>query len=450
MGSSQQSTIASLIPPAAPGGADLPAGTILLFDRGADSGALAAIPSGWTQYTSESGDLRGYIIKGGTSVSRVTGTPASITTSFGGSSSTHAAHTAGGISIGASAGTSAQISNSAGGAHAHPVTANAPTFPITYPSLPPQPAPGTTNAPTSQGVQGAQVALIRTATDTANIPAGGIVFSNGSVFSGFDRKTWGEAGYPAQAVGVYSVSAEGPTTATQYPPSPRSLRIRGTPYPADPAILTVLGTHGSAGDHQHTGNAANGSAPGGTARSRYTNAGPHTHPAFVFTDGDVDGAVNLNVWQQYKHLLPVVSTTDQPVVSGVIVMYNGASAPTGWNVCDGTNSTPNMVNFFLGYDNNETNSNVTIGTNTVGQTFSPATSPAPPPTAYNASAYPVTLSTQPWPHSHGPISPSPSPTIKTVQHGSASIPHSHTANFTVSFPSGYVPAHITLIFIQKA
>lgn len=41
------------------------------------------------------------------------------------------------------------------------------------------------------------------------------------------------------------------------------------------------------------------------------------------------------------------STINSPIPSGVIVMWSGAIAPTGWSLCDGTNGTPDLRNRFV-------------------------------------------------------------------------------------------------------
>lgn len=430
MGSSQQSTVASFKATAA---AVLPAGTILIFDR---ASAGDSVPSGWSLYTTEGGSsIVGYMIKGATSVSRNTGTPGSF--SF---ASTNVVSTEGSHSLlsqwNKGGNPSTSITDSApgtptAGAHSHDLSRFGALN--TYPSLVTQPAPGTTNAP--EGVQGVQAPLIQATSDSSTIPANCIIFSGtSSVFSGFSRKTWSTV-----STGVYSVSVD----VNTFRPSPRSINI-----------LTGGIQLSSAGAHKHSWPPTQGNVtppasapPANTLKP--TDNNPVTHFHNLSTS---DSPTNVSVWQQFKHLLPQSSASSQSVVSGIIVMFNGVSAPSGWKICDGTNGTPNMVDYFLGYNDSENSSDVLVGTNTVGRVFSTSTTPAAPPTTYNSSGWDMTVSTAPWSHNHQPSSTQRLPLSYTVTHTSTTAPHTHTLSPSIvelTLPSSFMPAHINLIFIQK-
>jgi hypothetical protein len=42
-----------------------------------------------------------------------------------------------------------------------------------------------------------------------------------------------------------------------------------------------------------------------------------------------------------------VVTISAPITTGMILMFNGVSAPTGWAICDGTQGTPNLLDKFV-------------------------------------------------------------------------------------------------------
>jgi hypothetical protein len=436
VGSSQQSTVASFIAPAA--GAVLPAGTILIFDRAT---AGDSVPSGWSLYTTQGGSsIVGYMIKGATSVSRVTGTPGTVALA-----TTHTLATAGSHSLlsqwSKGGNPNTNLTDSApgtpvSGSHAHDLVLNIfPNPPARiYPSLVTQPAPGTTNAP--EGVQGVQAPLIQATNDSNTIPANCIIFSGtSSIFSGFSRKTWATV-----STGVYSVSVD----VNTFRPSPRSF----------PAFTSGGFTTSVGGAHKHSWPPNQGAVtppvsapPGSTLKP--TDSGPvgHQHPVTI-----LDTPTNMGVWQQFKHLLPQSSASAETVVSGMIVMFNGVSAPAGWKVCDGTNDTPDMVDYFLGYNDSESSSDVLVGTNTVGRQFSTSTTPAAPPTVYNSSGWEVSIGTATWPHNHQPSTTQRIPLSFTVTHTTTTAPHTHTITPNiagVTLPSSFLPAHISLIFIQK-
>ena len=43
----------------------------------------------------------------------------------------------------------------------------------------------------------------------------------------------------------------------------------------------------------------------------------------------------------------VVTISSPTITTGMILMFNGVSAPTGWAICDGTNGTPDLRDKFV-------------------------------------------------------------------------------------------------------
>jgi hypothetical protein len=387
---------------------ELPEGTILFFDR---TSVGTAIPTGFSLYTEESGQsITNFLIKGGSAVSRSTGSSApvtratsSLTSGNAGAHSVSPAPVMGNLASGPGS-TPWTYYASSGGTHSHSLTLS-----------------GSGTYPASATVQGMEVPLIRATANTKKIPSNAIIFSSdGTVFSGFSRKSW------TTANGVYKAAS--------------SINVaRAAPTSIAPSFSISVATGGS---HTHFTSAGAGTKPVSPFNPvKPTSAGDHTHTGNTFGQ--------VGVWHQYKHLLPVVSATEQDVKPGMIVMYNGVSVPQGWLLCDGTNGTPNMVGYFVGYDNSLSTSGTLVGRDIIGSTGPTATTPAPSPTTYATSSVPISIGTATNPHNHA--TPNSSPGTEFQQHQLTTNPHSHPAAATTFvMPTAYTPQTLTLIFIQKA
>jgi len=60
-------------------------------------------------------------------------------------------------------------------------------------------------------------------------------------------------------------------------------------------------------------------------------------------------AVTLQTLDNLYPILQSASTTTSPFTAGMIIIWSGSigSIPTGWLICDGTNSTPDLRNRFI-------------------------------------------------------------------------------------------------------
>ena len=76
---------------------------------------------------------------------------------------------------------------------------------------------------------------------------------------------------------------------------------------------------------------------------------------------------------RFPSTLPAISganlTGITSFVSGMIIMYNNASAPTGWYLCDGNNGTPDLRDRFIVGAGNSYSLNATGGSNTATDTI---------------------------------------------------------------------------------
>lgn len=106
-----------------------------------------------------------------------------------------------------------------------------------------------------------------------------------------------------------------------------------------------------------------------TALTSYTTVNgtvANSNPIVLGTDGRTPNEIWLTQGYSYKFVLKdstgsTIATYDDiygilgtvpsvtPIPSGVITMWSGSvgSVPSGWNLCDGTNGTPNLVNRFV-------------------------------------------------------------------------------------------------------
>ena len=386
----------------------LPADAVLLWDRASESDA---VPDGFSIYTSADNRL----IQGTTlsDIGVTGGSPA--TRSVSGFTNTSGEHSLESLPVPSrfiaesrvpgSPGSIVNNMSSPAGSHVHTATAPNSTIPSAF--LP----------------MGRYMVLITNSTEVDNIPLNCVVFSESKPSSAFFRKT-----FDTNDAGIYA----GTTTFS------RSRAAMTT-------SLTITWSPSGAHTHLSTPNSPvpfPGAGPTSSYDYNLTDTGDHGHPT---------SSLSLAIFEQFKHLLPFMALANRPVKSGMIVMFKGASVPSGWKLCDGTNGTPDMNGFFLGYDNNETGhgvlkSNKRIDVATNGYPL-PTTSP-PSPTNYEVLANFVTP-TVTWPHSHrGPITTSIY--TQTALHGPVSVPHFHTFSpSNITFPINFTPNFIKLAFIQK-
>lgn len=178
----------------------------------------------------------------------------------------------------------------------------------------------------------------------------------------------------------------------------------------------------------------------------YTNdAGPQVSPATtgawtlntVYLDASTSFyhshtvVANIATSRLNGKLLKLWALASQSVPdNNIVLMYTGtiANLPDYWKVCDGTNGTVNMVEYFLGYSNIASTAHDT--TTTYTSSISGGT----------------TLSTNTWTHQHASGSYTQTCWPRPWYHPSASVSHTHTINPPTQ--TTFLPAEIKLCFIQ--
>lgn len=317
-------------------------------------------PSGWSLFSSANDKL---IVGAGNSY-KVNTTGGSNSVSKALATTTAGAHTGTGFtSIGAS-GSIALGGNATAGGHSHTLAVVGTLNPYRH-----------------------QIGLIKALVET-NMPIGGIIFSASNISADID------------AINVNTTSA-----FLSSNDSNRTLIGSDT--------LTLTGDTDTKGEHTH-GTRDNG---GGISSSGYlsVSAGSHTHIVNISVVPQIK-AKYLTAWSN--------ALSEVSICPNVIGMWESSVVPDGWAICDGTNGTPDLRDYFIRLGDVSTAGNVY---NSGGNTTIPATSV---PSGGS--------------HQHKSKKTSGYGTL-TVYHSDA-VTHVHT---TVANTVSIVPTYYALTFIMK-
>lgn len=246
------------------------------------------------------------------------------------------------------------------------------------------------------------ITTVTTTQTQLSIPAGCVVFRKVAPTSlNFTALTFSGTGY------FYGRSAAANTTWTD-----------------KTVVGGAIGTSvGSGGAHSHV-QSSNYYNWGGTFSSNLNvTAGSHSDHSIAF---------NVEIRMKSLYLKAWVSTVDEPVEYGMIVMYKGdlAKLPSGWRICDGSLGTPDMRD----------NAVVWASTGTHGSPFYTVGSAVVPSTQTGMTG------TSSWNHTHVGASS----TIRGSNgfHSSFNASHAHSFSVTALSGSSYSPPYHKLAFIQ--
>ena len=114
---------------------------------------------------------------------------------------------------------------------------------------------------------------------------------------------------------------------------------------------------------------------------------------------------------------------------GLIGMWDGATVPTGWSLCNGSNGTPDLRDCFIKFSTSFTSAG-SVGS---GITISAAET-----------------NTDSWIHNHKDTFGGGTDTLSPIDcyDGSTTVSHSHTISDVSGLPVSYTPNYYTLTFIQ--
>ena len=183
---------------------------------------------------------------------------------------------------------------------------------------------------------------------------------------------------------------------------------------AEDKITPVISTRGS---HNHLG---------GSANTQYSGSGTVVLGAGNHGNSDHSTTISAN-YSNLKHIIVSlwVAASESAVSMNGIAMWEGATAPEGWRLCDGSNGSPDFRDLFI-YGGTTGNHGTKPGNQNNSVTFSGS------------------LSTFSNTHTHAG-SPIMVGVSKTLSHISASASHSHTYSQSVT----HLPDYYSLTFIQK-
>lgn len=190
-----------------------------------------------------------------------------------------------------------------------------------------------------------------------------------------------------------------------------ALSIGVTGNNSSSAAITTS-TAGSHAPHQTTGYSGFYGYTGGT----FETAGAHTHTGSL--------TATLNPLNRYMGLYKAATNNLDIPNENLIGMWESQTPPNGWYVCDGTNGTPDLRDYFVKFVDDDTNIGTASGSNSM--TYSGG-----------LSATPV--------HNHG-FSLYGSIFSTTVYHNTDFQMDTHTASSTVT----YIPPYYSLVFIMRA
>jgi hypothetical protein len=186
-----------------------------------------------------------------------------------------------------------------------------------------------------------------------------------------------------------------------------------TPSTGGSSTVALSGSSSSAGSHIHT-SGTNYNYSGYPYTRRPDTAGSHNHNA--------SATLTWNLQRIYCTAWTNASSEFALESGGGIAMWESATPPDGWSICDGTGTTPDMRDYFV----------------QIGTTGNHGTTAGSNSHTFNGSGG------GDWTHGHGSTTSGGDYPITGDYHADANINHSHAISGSVS----QLPAYYGLYFVQ--
>ena len=233
--------------------------------------------------------------------------------------------------------------------------------------------------------------LIKANSDLAQLPINGVVFGKSDLSASATNILSGDS----KLFGADSAASNGSASVT-------------------------VNSVSSAGSHNHDDDSATNTTEPGSYCKAIGSAGAHSdHTCTAVLNTDTVKKAILTAWSN--------ASAAFSAVSGMIGMYENTTPPSGWYLCNGSNGTMDLRDYF-----------VFIGTTGTHGTSS----------GNNTVSVDITIGSSANSHSHiTGVQLVPGPTF--VRHDTYSNTHSHDGTITGS-SHAFIPVYYSLAFIQKA
>lgn len=170
----------------------------------------------------------------------------------------------------------------------------------------------------------------------ASIPTGVILIwtgTNASIPSGWVRETSLDGKFPKAAAASTEANVTGGSDTHSH---------------TSPAHSHTMNSHSHSGDTTRNGDGEN---TDNTASNAARDQHIHSYNISGVSGGTLSDAISYQSTSSLPPYHEVIfikpNATPKPLENGIVALFNDTSLPSGWNWCDGLNSTPDLRNKYL-------------------------------------------------------------------------------------------------------